>query len=138
MKTLKVILLGAILAVTGCMSVPHDPDAELNTMNKKMVVVAKEVESVIKTANDLYMLGMLPDGSREFKAVDKVITELVENYDKLKVAHSLAEFNLEEATVRRSLLELRKLLAIIYDEKKVSLNGERTSTTGLGYNWSHA
>lgn len=131
MQILKKLVLGVALLVGGCVSLPHDPAADLDTMNKRLVVVASEVRAVVHTANELYMAGMIPKGSSAYEKIDTLVNKLVGAYNKLKTIKDLAEFNKGEAQMRGLLLELRKVVQEIAKHKGDTSYGEHSKTLGF-------
>lgn len=130
MKKVKMLILGAVLSITGCMSMPHDPAMELDTINKKIVVLAEEVRAVIKTANQLYSAGLLPDGSSEYMAVDRTIEKIYMAYQDIKSITNLAEYTKKEKSIHAMLFDLRKLLAAVM-KKEGDVSYERTEGVGF-------
>ena len=130
MKVLKALVLGALLFVGGCSTMPYDKDAELDTINKKLLVVGAEVQAVIQTANDLYEAGVIQPDTSTFRAIDQIITQLNDAWMDLYAVKSLAEFDLQEANLRKVLLNLRQVLTAI------SCVGCHGPSRGESYEWS--
>lgn len=136
MKYVKMLLLGALLVLSGCSSMgPSVKD--LDTMNKKVTYMYHQAGAVIEGFNNLVAAKVLIPGSKSFEKVDKVIQEMYKAVEAMESARSLEEMIRMEANAISVLSTMRSLLVELAKEG-VKTDAKCNLCVGPTYQWSYS
>lgn len=136
MKYLKVLLLGALLILTGCST--HGPSVkDLDTMNKKVSYMYHQASAVIEGFNNLVVSKVLIPGTPSYEKVDKVIEQMYDAVAAMENARTLEEMIRMEANAI-SLLSTMRALLIELAKEGVKTDAKCNLCVGPTYQWSYS